>query len=264
MSKYLFGRTGELLDPQFTALSDLLDGSTIDHLEEIGVAEGWQCLEVGGGGGSIAKWLAERVGPSGDVTATDLEVDRLSAVAGDNLTVLQHDVVTDVLPRNAYDLVHARLVLIHIPERLAVLDKLVRSLRPGGVLLLDEFDCPPLHVVAAPSEEDAELITRARGALLGLLERAGADLVWGTRIHGALIRAGLSDVRATRSTEEWKGGSPGCRLVLTGVQQAAAKILAAKLLTEAELERFGELMLDPTVRLGSYGICSAWGRRAVR
>jgi len=261
MSKYLFGRTGELLDPQFTALSDLLDGRTVEHFDEIGVAEGWQCLEVGGGGGSIAQWLSDRVGSTGDVTATDLEVERLSRLASDNLTVLRHDVVSDVLPRNAYDLVHARLVLIHLVERQAVLDKLVQSLRPGGWLLLDEFDCPPLHVIDAPSDEDAALITKAKGALLAALERAGADLTWGAKIHGALVESGLSDVRATRVSEEWAGGSPGCLLVLTGIQQAKAKILAANLLTESEVDRVGELLLDPSVRLGSYGICSAWGRQ---
>lgn len=264
MSKYVFGRTGELLDPQFSALSELMDGSTIEHFDEIGVAEGWQCLEVGGGGGSIARWLADRVGSTGDVTATDLEVERLNRLAGDNLTVLQHDVVTDVLPQNAYDLVHARLVLIHLVERQAVLDKLVRALRPGGWLLLDEFDCTLLSVLAAPSDEDAQLITKAKGALLGVLERAGADIAWGSKIHGALIRQGLSDVRATRWTEDWAGGSPGCGLLATGVRQAKPKIMEAKLLTEAELVRFGELMLDPAVRLGSYGMCSAWGHRPTR
>jgi hypothetical protein len=40
---------------RFAALSALFDSSTMRHLADRGVAPGWHCLEVGGGGGSIAK-----------------------------------------------------------------------------------------------------------------------------------------------------------------------------------------------------------------
>ena len=58
---------------RFAALSALFDSTTRRHLADRGVAPGWHCLEVGGGSGSIATWLSERVGPTGRVTVTDVD-----------------------------------------------------------------------------------------------------------------------------------------------------------------------------------------------
>src|SRR5262245_11804479 len=41
------------------------------------VQPGWRCLEVGAGRGSMAAWLADRVGESGQVVATDVDVTYL-------------------------------------------------------------------------------------------------------------------------------------------------------------------------------------------
>ena len=41
------------------------------------VQPGWRCLEIGAGRGSMAVWLAEQVGPSGEVVATDIDVTYL-------------------------------------------------------------------------------------------------------------------------------------------------------------------------------------------
>lgn len=257
MGKYLFGNTGELLESQFDALSGLLDAGTFARIEQLGLPDRARCLEIGGGGGSVTEWLADLVGPNGHVTATDLDVERLAPLERDNVTVLQHDVVRDVLPENAFDLVHSRLVLIHLPQREAVLRKLARALRPGGWLVLDEFDCAPQYVLTAPSDADTELIMSMKDRLLGLLEHAGAEIAWGGRIERLLREAGLRDVAGVRETDEWKGGSPGCRLMATTALQTRDRSGA----TQAELDRYLELMADPSVVLSGYAICSAWGRR---
>lgn len=49
------------------------DPGTIGRLDRLGVSCGWRCLEVGAGHGSIARWLAERVGPTGSVLAADID-----------------------------------------------------------------------------------------------------------------------------------------------------------------------------------------------
>ncbi|MDX6532312.1 MAG: hypothetical protein QOF68_56 [Gaiellales bacterium] len=254
MGTYLFGGTGELIDPQFDALSSLLDAGTFARVEQLGIADGWRCLEIGGGGGSVANWLADVVAPSGHVTVTDLDVSRLEE--RDNVTVLEHDVVSNILPGNAFDLVHARLVLFHLPARDAVLRKLRDALRPGGWLVLDEFDCLPLEVLKA-APDDAKLIMRVKNALLTLLEQAGAELAWGARIEKALLDTGLNDVSGSREVQEWEGGSPGCRLLATTTRQVRAKLP----LSDDEFDRYLELMASPETVISSYAICSAQGRR---
>ena len=56
---------------RFDAIERNLDPGTIWALTEIGVSNGWNCLEVGAGGGSVTEWLCKPVGSDGQVTAID-------------------------------------------------------------------------------------------------------------------------------------------------------------------------------------------------
>src|SRR5215203_1459158 len=84
------------------AAEELLDDGTQRLLERLGLTEGWQCLEVGAGGGSIALWLSEGVGPRGHVLATDLDTRALEQIARPNLEVMRHDVVRDELDEQRF------------------------------------------------------------------------------------------------------------------------------------------------------------------
>ena len=86
MKQYGFSHEWERERERLQNFQELLDPGTIRHLETIGVAPGWRCLEVGGGAGSITSWLCERVGPAGHVTATDLEVFFLNELPYPNLS----------------------------------------------------------------------------------------------------------------------------------------------------------------------------------
>jgi len=133
---YVFDNAGAETQARFAALPQIFDPGTIRHLEDLGVGPSWNCLEMGGGGGSIAKWLCERVTPTGHVLVTDIDTRFLEQLRLSNLEVRQHNIVTDPLPERAFDLAHARLVLAHVPERNMALRKLISVLRPGGWILL--------------------------------------------------------------------------------------------------------------------------------
>ena len=138
--QYLFPHSWEGEGDRLMALSALLDPVTKRHLAPLGLAPGWRCLEVGAGTGTIAGWLAEVVGEKGSVLATDLSLDLMEArgVEAENLELRRHDIINDPLPEGAFDLIHSRLVLEHLPARLDVLAKLSRALAPGGWLVLDK------------------------------------------------------------------------------------------------------------------------------
>jgi hypothetical protein len=100
MSQYLFDRERQAAQ-RFGGLEARHDPTTVRHLEALGVGDGWVCWEVGGGGGSIATWLARCVGASGHVLVTDIEprsVAVLEALGLANLQVRRHDVGRDPLP----------------------------------------------------------------------------------------------------------------------------------------------------------------------
>ena len=175
-SGYLFDNEALEAGDRFGALASLFDPITFRHLEKLGVTKGWRCLEVGAGGGSVASWLATRVGESGQVVATDLDVRWLEQrLRAPNIEVRRHSVVDDPLPDGFFDLVHERLVLLHVRERVAALGRLASALRPGGWLLAEDFDsdvapdpCP------APQSEDEELgqLDDALGAVVAHTARS--------------------------------------------------------------------------------------------
>ena len=117
-------------DERFAALAACFDSNTFETLTSIGIASGWRCWEVGAGGASVPTWLAGRVGATGTVVATDIDVAHLSP-APPGVDVREHDVATDHAPGEAFDLVHARLLLTHVPERRRAMQAMADSLSPG-------------------------------------------------------------------------------------------------------------------------------------
>jgi SAM-dependent methyltransferase len=84
--------------------------------------------------------MSELVGPTGYVTATDLQMGFLSEIDASNVEVLRHDVRTDTFPPGSFDLIHTRAVLMHISPSLDLLRRVVAWLAPGGWLVLEEPD----------------------------------------------------------------------------------------------------------------------------
>jgi len=71
-------------------------------------------LPVGAGAGSVARWLADVVGPGGEVVATDVSTIHLDGFERPNLEVREHDILVDPLPEGRFDLIHARLLVEHL------------------------------------------------------------------------------------------------------------------------------------------------------
>ena len=191
------------------AVEALLDPGSIALLDRLGIEPGWTCLELGAGGGSIAKWLSARVGATGHVVATDLDTRHLVSLAELlNVEVRRHDIVSKLLDDASFDLVHARLVLEHLPERDAALRKLVRGLKPCGWLLVESVD----YVSAiAVSELGAEEHTHSQSIRLQMFNTLGVDANFGRRLPRLLREAGLLDVGNEGRVFVMEGGSPGAR-----------------------------------------------------
>ena len=90
------------------------DPRTFARLSMFGPLAGTRCLEVGAGAGSVARWLAAQVGPSGQVVATDTNPRFLAGAHRTGVEVRRHDILTDPLEPGHYDLVHCRALLLHL------------------------------------------------------------------------------------------------------------------------------------------------------
>jgi 2-polyprenyl-3-methyl-5-hydroxy-6-metoxy-1,4-benzoquinol methylase len=155
MRPYILDDAATLEYQRLDLMSRILDPWTRGYLAGLGVGQGWDCLELGSGNGSIVEWLCDAVGPSGSVTAADINTVLLELIPAQNLTVQQLDVRTRELPEDAYDLVTCRALLHQIAEYApAVLARMAAAVKPGGWLLVQE---PDFHL--APTTEPAAWAT---------------------------------------------------------------------------------------------------------
>jgi 2-polyprenyl-3-methyl-5-hydroxy-6-metoxy-1,4-benzoquinol methylase len=263
MSTYVFDPAWKRERDRLDALEALFDTSTVRLLSALGIREGWRCLEVGCGAGGIAIWLADRVGDTGRVLATDVETRFLGDPGRGNLTVLTHNIGTDDLETGAFHLVHARAVLEHVPARHDVLGRLVSALAPGGWLLVEDFDFGPPTATALAHyvwpDDVAQAAERVYLAAATVFAATGADASYGRRLAPALTAAGLVNVGAeihapmiAGGTDSWTRGS---------IEQLADRLPGTGLTSPADVELFLATTAQPSTFYAPPLLISAWGQR---
>lgn len=259
-TRYVFDNAHGETRERFPALADLYDGETIRCLQAIGVAAGWHCLEVAAGGGSIARWLAGQVGTGGRVLATDLDTRFLESLADPAIEVRRHDIVRDPVLGPSFDLVHARLILVHLPERERGLANMAGALKPGGWLVCEEFDS--LSLPADPTLHPAECALKAQAAMQRVMAARGANTRYGRDLAARLRAHGLVDIRAQARMSMWQGGSAGARLFRANFEQLREELLRTGLLTQAELNEDLARLDDPQTLFPSPVMWTVCGRRS--
>jgi len=257
-NEYLLDHAWQKERERLATIERWVDPWTTQCLQDVGVGTGWRCLEIGAGGGSIAEWLSHRVGPGGHVVATDLETGFLQAIDAPNLEVRRHNVVTDDLEAEAFDLVHARAVLEHLADRDAVLEKMIRAVRSGGYLVVEDGDYISFAPVAG---RDAEGFERASRAFLGIFSAAGFDPYFGRQLGHQLRDQGLTDVHLVGQVAEWGGPLPQTKVWSLVFEKLRDGVVAAGLLTSAEAEDFLTLIEAPDFRAMTPILFAAWGRK---
>lgn len=240
------------------SLTRLYDDGTLEVVDRLGVTGGWHCLDVGAGTGSLAEKLSELVAPTGSVTALDVDTRFLDPLASEHLHVAQADVTSDPLPEGQFDLVHARLLLEHLPGRDTVLAAMAGAAKPGGWVLIEDFDWSTAFMVDPPSATHDKV---AR-AIREVFTRHGYTPSYGRRLPRALAAAGLAEVgvraQAVQVAADRDAGVPQWELL---ADQLGPALLGAGLLDAADLEAFHELWHDGDTICFSPLMVSAWGRR---
>jgi ubiquinone/menaquinone biosynthesis C-methylase UbiE len=129
----------------------LIHGTTAGEVERLvawlEVQPGTRVADLGAGDGTFAIALARRVGPSGHVYATELDDERLADIrqaataAGlSNITVIEGAVSRTNLPEACCDVLFSRVVYHHLTDPAAINADIFRALRPGGLLVIIDFE----------------------------------------------------------------------------------------------------------------------------
>jgi SAM-dependent methyltransferase len=218
---------------------------------------------VGAGSGTITKWLADRVAPDGSVLAVDVDPRFLQQLDHPCVNVRQVDITSDPLDQGAFDLVYARMVLMHLPNADVHLEKLAAAVRPGGWLLIQDVDLSfnespeAIHLTWPTSNHDfsVEIMRKVNG----LLSMTGALPSYSKDHALRLIRLGFAKVGAEIVTRLAWGETGGTyeaafQRVRPYLEQYAGLDAAA---ADERLRQLG----DPAFAFTSAPMVSAWGRR---
>jgi SAM-dependent methyltransferase len=254
---YIFADEHDRSAERFRALSELYDASTTGYIERLGLARGCACLEIGAGGGSIARWLAALVSP-GRVVATDRDMPAFDVSGLANLELLRHDIAVESLPDATFDFVHARLVLMHLPEPELAVSRMVQALRPGGRVLLEEFDVPPLTSEAAWDVDATTLRTSI--AFRAAMERSGVDMQCGRRLPGMMRAHRVVSIGGQGRMSLWTGRSAGAHLMRSNYVGLKERMIDDGLILAADFDADLARLDDPDFVAVSPTMWSVWGR----
>jgi trans-aconitate methyltransferase len=163
-------------------------------LDQIGLGPGASCLDAGCGPGETMRMMAARVGPAGRVLGIDadaslgsLALAMLHGAGHRQCAFRAHDLTAgEPIPGAPFDLVYARLLLFHLPERAEVLARLWETVAPGGYLLVQDYD---LRSVSTLPELDS--VAEVGRVITGAFGAAGADVSAGARLPQLFAQAGV-------------------------------------------------------------------------
>jgi SAM-dependent methyltransferase len=252
-------------------LVEMLDPLTAANFDAVGVKPGWNCLEVGAGSGTIARNLSQRVGNTGSVVATDVDTGFLCRLGEiPNIEVRTHDIVTDELETDCYDLVHCRLLLMHLGGNpicaQKALSRMFHAVKPGGWLVIEEGDLGLLRS-AAPDHRQSERFDDSFGSVTKSLHDEGMmDPHFGRKLRGLLEQLELQDIGHEARTWVHRGGEAGAKRTWMNVNSEPLRsvLLNRCALTKEDYEALSIIFEDPTFLFVDTVMFSAWGRRMLK
>jgi len=235
--------------------------------ERLEIGAGQRVLDVGCGPLGVLDLLSARVGPTGEVVGLDNE-PRMIEFAEHNLAqrgltnvkLVHGDAVSTTLPADYFDLAHERLVLVNVPAPHDVVAEMIRVVRPGGWIAVQNADfagwiCEPAHPAW----------TVLYDALIAAWQAAGLDPFIGRRMPALLRDAGLTDISLDAHAHIWRSSDPYQRLLLTFTNIFRNRIINGGFLTADQLDRLTTELAQHLAQPDTFVIYllffQAWGRK---
>ena len=261
-SKYVFHQVEDQRElERLRMIEQVFDPASRRRLLGAGLQSSWRCLEVGPGAGSIMTWMSEVVGPAGQVLAVDLDPKFLSEAERPNVTVVRADIRTAQLPPQSFDVVHARYVLIHLPDYEVALTKMFDSLKPGGWLVLEEPDFSASRGITGDEQELVSMrkINRAIEQMYATLKM---DYALGLKLPALMQQRGLEHLTVENDAPLCAGGTGLATVMKMSAEQLREKYLATGVVEQSDLERYCRFADDPNSWAIYYATIAVSGRKA--
>jgi SAM-dependent methyltransferase len=235
-------------------------------LRAAGLRTGMSCLDVGCGSGDVTLRIAALVGAEGNVVGVDREQSILQLAAQEaerqGLPVTFRRLDTEELAEeSAYDLVFARYLLSHLPRPQRAVELMVRALRPGGRLVLEDVFfpghiCYPFNAAFDRFVELYQEVARAK---------EGGDAAIGVRLLEMALESGLVEVRVGLVVPTLRDGE-GKRVAQITMEHIRGPVVSAGLASDLEVDdivgELGRLADDDRTLMSIAPTFQVWGRKA--
>jgi hypothetical protein len=166
---------------------------------------------------------------------------------------------SDELGDAEYDVAYARFLLTHVSDPSSVLAKMVRAVKPGGLVVVEDIDFSG-HF----SHPENEAFQRYQALYCESVHRRGGDPNIGPRLPGLLLDAGCEEVAMTVVQPAGMEGEVKLISPIT-MENIADAVIAESLATKEEIDGVvAELYAfakDPGTVMSVPRIVQAWGRR---
>jgi len=256
MHPYILDNASTAEYQRLDLMSKVLDPRIRASLAALGLHEGWNCLELGGGNGSMTEWLCEKVGALGSVTSVDINPKLIKLVSALNLTVRQADIRTADLPIGAFDLVMCRAMLHQIAEHaLAALAKMAAAVKPGGWL----FVCEPDFNLVRTCEPEAW--AQAWDAILQWGRTQGVDWLIGRKLPAMVKALGLGSPQAATEVPNIRGTSRDAVYFQMFFEMVRDRVIGSGLVDAETIDAASALLADPDCWTQCWMLTSVWVRK---
>ncbi|WAU83122.1 methyltransferase domain-containing protein [Streptomyces sp. Qhu-G9] len=246
-------QTGEGERIDFGALA--YDDITMKRLRALGAGPGWHCLDVGAGTGTVSRRLLDEAGVA-SVLAVDRDVRFLVERAVPGLDVLEADITDPEVVPGRFRLVHARFVLMHLPEHARLIGQLAELVEPGGVLVLsDAVDLTNDRKPGTPYSVAMRAMWQGLGATIG------TDVSWVPSYPHLLRAAGLASVAAEIHVPPLSPGSPISRFWADTWERSRAAMLATGMVDDTAVDAAVRYLDSDECAALSAGMLTVWGRK---
>lgn len=219
------------------SIEQIFDPASQRRIHSTGITERWCCLEVGAGAGSMTRWLAGTVGERGKVVAVDLDTRFVADINQHNVEVLEADIRHLSLENDSFDLIHARYVLIHIPDFQVALTNMLRLLKPGGWLVLEEPDFSAARAVVG-ERAACQSVDRVNQAILQMFGNRSMDYALGIKLPAILQKMGLQQLCVENEAPLSNGGSGVATMMKMSALQLAEKYIATGRATQEDIDQY--------------------------
>jgi SAM-dependent methyltransferase len=263
---YLLGRS-QAEEERLRKQVEELEGEARWLLDRLDIMPGAKAIDLGCGPRGILDLLSERVGPQGTVVGLEYSAQFVALAQQfvrdgrlSNVEILQADASATGLPRDSFDLAHARLLLVNVPEPARFVEEMVALVRPGGRVASHEADflahvCDPPCPAWNRLFEIYEAYSRSNGI----------DLFVGRKTHRMFRDAGIVDIQVNPVIHVYPRGHNRRTIFWDFIRNVRERVLARGLIGEGELTRLTDELKrhldDPGTLVVSHLFFQVWGRK---